>query len=88
MTAMVTAAIENNNNGGSVGGGGSRRATEAADGHCHEAARAEADLSVLDIPPTIRVLSQIALLRRSTGRRFEVSTEENLGREDSTCSDQ
>ena len=25
--------------------------------HCHEAARAEADLSILDIPPTIRVLS-------------------------------
>jgi hypothetical protein len=25
--------------------------------HCHEAARAEVDLSILDIPPTIRVLS-------------------------------
>jgi hypothetical protein len=25
--------------------------------HCHEAARAEADLSILDITPTIRILS-------------------------------
>jgi hypothetical protein len=62
MMAKVTAAIENDNNGGSIGSGGSRRVMEAADGHCHKAARAKDDLSILDIPPTIRVLSQIALL--------------------------
>ncbi len=44
---------DDDNNGGSIGGGGSRHATEAADRHCHEAARAEADLSILGIPPRI-----------------------------------
>jgi hypothetical protein len=46
--------------------------------HCHEATRAEADLSVLDILQRIR----------SGGSRsaLAVSTEENLGREDSTSS--
>ena len=46
--------------------------------HCHESARAEADLSVLDILWRIR----------SGGSRsaLAVSTEENLGREDNTSS--
>jgi hypothetical protein len=52
---MSTDSNDNDdNNGGSGGGGGSRHAMEAADRHCHEAARAEADLSILGIPPRIR----------------------------------
>ena len=53
--------------------------------HCHEAARAEADLSVLGI------LRRIKVARRSDGvkgrERFGMSTEEDLGNEASTSSD-
>jgi hypothetical protein len=53
-TAMATDSDnDNDNNGVSVGGGGSRHAAEAADRHCHEAVRAEVDLSVPGIPPRI-----------------------------------
>jgi hypothetical protein len=62
-TGMETDSDDDDDNGdsgnreqqhdGSIGSGGSRHATEAADGHCHEAARAEANLSFLGIPPRI-----------------------------------
>ncbi len=45
--------------------------------HCHEAARAEADLSELDI---------LRRIRNGGSSTFAVSTEENLGREDNTSS--
>ncbi len=54
MTAMVTVATENDNNSGSIGGGGSWCVLEAANRHCHEATRAEADISVRGILSRIR----------------------------------
>jgi hypothetical protein len=48
--------------------------------HCHEATRAEADLSILSIPPRIGSGKSDGVSRR----QFAVSTKENLGREDST----
>ncbi len=83
MMAMVRAVIENDNNGGSVGGGGSQHAMEAAEGHCHKAARAEANLSVLGIPPESEVVDPM-----ESRRHYAVSAEESLGREDSACSNQ